>query len=408
MKPYLKFLISRAELLILSALTGVLTGIACIVFGRVLILAGDFRNSHFFQLVPFLGVAGFAIAAVYRKWGGESIKGMTLVFETEWNRKKRIPRRTIPLIIVSTWLTHLFGGSAGRESVGVQVGADIGFNLGRQVHNLQFSRTLLMAGIAAGFSGLFGTPLAAVFFALEVIVAGVLNYEALIPATVAALAASAVAQAGGLKPERFPLAVQLSYTPVTYVKLVVLALIFSLVGQLFSWSLKKFRGIFQNLLDDTRLRTLYAGFFISLSSILLFQGRYSGLGDNLVEAAFDGGTIYAFDWILKLLLTVITLSAGFQGGELMPLFAIGAPLGFILGAPLGLPPTFCAALGYVAVFAGATNTFLCPFILGCEVFGYDYMFVFFLVCGISRIMNGNRSIYVYQKHVVWDPGSILK
>jgi H+/Cl- antiporter ClcA len=408
MQPYSKFLINTVKLLILSAVTGIVTGIVCIIFGRVLILIGDFRDAHFLQLIPFLGIAGYAIASVYLKWGGESIKGMALVFETEWNKTKRIPRRTIPIIIVSTWLTHLFGGSAGRESVAVQVGADIGSNIGKLSHNLNFSRILLVAGIAAGFAGLFGTPLAAVFFALEVIVAGQINYEALIPATIAAFVAAAVTQAGGLKPEHFSIPAQMTCTPLIYVKLVILALIFSLAGQLFSWSLKKFRTIFKNLLPDSRLRALYVGFFISLSSILLFQGRYSGLGNNLFKAVFDGGTVYPFDWILKLLLTTITLAAGFQGGELMPLFVIGSLLGCVLGAPFGLPPSYCAALGYVAVFAGGTNTFLAPLMLGCEVFGYEYMFVFFLVCGISRVLNRNRSIYGSQKHVIWDPGRIQK
>jgi Chloride channel protein EriC len=406
MTPHSRFFIQTSKLLILSAATGILTGTVCIIFGQVLFAVGRFRDAHYFELIPFLGFAGYAITSMYLRWGRESVMGMALIFETEWNKHKRIPRRTIPLIIISTWLTHLFGGSAGRESAAVQVGADIGYNLGKASHNLKFSRILLVAGIAAGFSGLFGTPLAAVFFALEVIVSGQLNYEALVPATIAALTASLVAHAGGLKTESFPLTVNITYTPLTYIKLIVLALIFSLAGQLFSWSLNKFRTIFTNLLADIRLRALYVGFFISLASIVLFQGRYSGLGDNLTDAVFNGGTVYAFDWILKLLLTAITLAAGFQGGELMPLFTIGSLLGFILGTPFGLPPTFCAALGYAAIFASATNTFLAPFVLGCEVFGYNYMFVFFLVCGISRILNRKRSIYGLQKHVVWDPGNI--
>jgi H+/Cl- antiporter ClcA len=406
MRPYPKFILNTVQMLVLSALTGILAGGVCTIFGRVLFAIGDFRDAHYLQLFPFLCFAGYAIGTVYTNWGGECIRGMALVFETEWDKAKRIPRRAIPVIIGATWLTHLFGGSAGRESVAVQVGADIGFNLGRIFHNARLSRTLLVAGIAAGFAGLFGTPIAAVFFALEVIVAGQLDYEALVPAITAALTAAEVARAGGLIPEHFALAVSVSYTPVFYVKIVLLAFIFSLTGQLFSWSLGRCKCSFEKKFPDLRYRAFYAGIVISIASFLLFRGRYAGLGSHLTEAVFSGGTIYPYDWILKLVLTVITLSAGFQGGELMPLFVIGSLLGSVLSAPFGMPVAFCAALGYVAVFAGATNTFLAPVAIGCEVFGSNYLFVFFIVCAIARVMNGNRSIYACQKRIIWDPGKL--
>lgn len=391
-------ILNIAKILLLSALVGIIVGMITASYGRILLVITDFRYAHELYLLPFLGIVGVFITTLYIRWGGESIRGMTLIFEAEFGERKDIPVRMIPIVLISTWTTHLFGGSAGREGVAVQIGGTIGFRTGKLVKDLNAARILLIAGMAAGFAGLFRTPLAAVFFALEVLVAGELSYEALVPTIVASFAASIVSGLCGLGKEWIPLTTHITLSPIVAMKLVLLALAFGLAGQLFSSSINKLRAWVPKVFPNPRKRILYCGIILSALLILCNKGRYTGLGLNLSEMVYRGtGHIYWFDWFLKLFFTVITLSAGFQGGELTPLFCIGSTLGAVLAIPLGLPVTFCAALGYAAVFGSATNTLLAPVIIACEVFGFQYMPFFFIVCALAYAFNGNHTIYPRQK-----------
>lgn len=384
--------------IILSIFVGIFSGGVCALFGRGLLFVNSVRDSHPFIFIPFLGFAGVAIVLLYKYWGKEATGGMSLVFEAEYGEKPTIPIRMVPFAILSTWTSNLFGASVGREGVAVQIGATIGFRIGKLFKDYKISRLLLIAGIAGGFGGLFRTPLAAVFFALEVLIAGRLTYEALIPSLIAAFTASFVSGHFGLELEKIPLSVVISFTPLTIIKIVISAIVFGIVGQIFAISSSKLHHLFPKILPDNRKRIFFCGLIISVLTLLLYKGRYSGLSFGISHAVFNGGTVYAWDWILKLIFTVVCLSAGFQGGELTPLFCIGSSLGYVLGSVIGLPPVFCAALGYAAVFGSATNTFLAPVAIACEIFGFHYMPYFFIVCAIAYAYNGNRTIYPKQKH----------
>jgi H+/Cl- antiporter ClcA len=386
-------------LFLLSAVVGLFAGSICALFGRVLLLITSFRYNHPFQLIPFLAFGGYAIVFMYQKWGKNSMRGMSLVFAAEFGEEKTIPARMIPFSIIATWITHLFGGSAGREGVAVQIGSTIGFRIGKLFNDYRISRILLIAGIAGGFGGLFRTPLAAVFFSLEVLIAGRLTYEALVPSVIAAATASLVSGFLGIVPETVVLTASVQFTPVITFKIIVLAFLFGIAGQIFAVSINSLRAGFPKFIPDARIRVLAVGASVSIFSLLLFKGRYSGLGLNLSKEVFTGGTVYPWDWIVKMAFTVVCLSSGFQGGELTPLFVIGSTLGMTLAPFMGLPPTFCAALGYAAVFSSATNTFLTPVTIACEIFGFTYMPFFFLVCAIAYAFNGHRSIYCNQKLV---------
>ena len=382
----------------LAVLTGVLVGIIDAVFGRGLLAISDFRIEHFLFLIPFLPLAGLLITWLYYRFSETSLKGMTLVFETGQKKREDIPLVLIPLVMSGTWITHLFGGSAGREGVAVQIGATLSHALGHRFHLPKDSRIMLITGMAAGFGGLFQTPLAAVFFSMEVIVAGKMQYYALLPALIASYTAAFTSHMLGLEKFYVPLqdAVKISDGSIA-VRLVVLGIIFGLTGRLFSFLLAQFKKIFGENLKNPYVRISVISIPLALILLLLYNGRYSGLGTNLISAAFSDGNIYAYDWILKLLLTVLTLAIGFQGGEVTPLFSIGASLGIVLGEILGLSPVHCAALGYAAVFAGATNTLLAPVLIGLEVFGSNDMIPFFIVCMIAYLVNGNKSIYGAQE-----------
>ena len=376
---------------------GILVGGLDVIFGKVLLDITDFRQQYGMYFLPFLAIVGVGIVRVYERFGKESEKGMGLIFEVGHGQREEIPLRLIPFVVISTWLTHLFGGSAGREGVAVQIGATCSQWFGNKVLKKKNTNIFLIAGIAAGFSGLFGTPLAAVFFALEVLVVGVLQYEALIVAMSAAFVSSATAHICGLEKFSFSLGITIQMTPKLIGVLIGLGVCFGLAGSLFAYVLQYAKKQFGYWIPSKSKRIAIGGILLSILLLLCHQGRYSGLGTNLIQAALHGEPIYGYDWMIKLVLTIVTLAIGFQGGEVTPLFSIGASLGCFLAPFLGIPVVLGAALGYIAVFGSATNTFLAPIFIGAEVFGYEYIPYFFLVCGIAYAVNGNRSIYSLQK-----------
>lgn len=380
----------------ISIFIGIVVGAIDTCFGRILIFITDFRGEHVKILLPFLGLSGLLITFVYNKFGKNSIKGMTLIFETAQHKEEKIPMRLIPLTIISTWITHLFGGSAGREGVAVQIGATFAHRIGRMVKIKNSEKILLVTGMAAGFGGLFQTPIAAVFFALEVLSVGILEYNALFSAIIAAFTASYTSHILGLEKFVFNLNVSLNVNANFVLKLVIIGLIFGIAGGIFSHLLNYLKSVLKIKIKNSYVRIFCIGAFLSIILMLLYNGRYCGLGTNLISDSFNNNTIYSYDWLLKLLFTVVTLAAGYQGGEVTPLFSIGATLGTFLGVVFNMPVIFIAALGYAAVFGSASNTFLAPIFIGAEVFGFEYIPYFFLVCAVAYIFNGNKSIYTAQ------------
>ena len=391
-------LIKKYSLLTLLAMViGLLVGVIDTIFGRTLLWIGDLRTHYFLFVIPFLALAGLLIVFLYQKWGAKASKGMGLVFQVGHGEEEKIPKRLIPLVMVTTWLTHLFGGSAGREGVAVQLGATIGHWFAVRFPQFDLSKVLLVTGMAAGFAGLFQTPLAATFFALEVLVVGELFLPALYPALLASLVASWTSHALGLEKFSQAVEVSLAWTPEILLKLALLGIVFGFCGKGFalalSWSKQKVAG----WLPNPYLRIGILGVLLSILFFILGMGRYSGLGTNLISASFAGQTITSYDWLLKLLLTVLALSAGYQGGEVTPLFAMGASLGVVLAGLFGLPLPLVAALGYASVFGSATSTLIGPILIGGEVFGFVNLPYFIIVCSLAFSINHKISIYGGQK-----------
>ncbi len=385
------------KLLLISVVIGLLVGIVDTIFGRVLLLLSDFRTEYFNYLIPLLGIVGLLIVFLYQKADERASKGMGLLFAIGQEQEKEIPLILIPLVTLATWLTHLFGGSAGREGVAVQLGAAISHSFSRFFNFENSSRLFLVTGMAAGFAGLFQTPIAAVFFALEILVLGKLQLQALLPMTVASFVASATSHFLGLEKFSHLVSAELTLNVVTFCKLVLLGIIFGLVGNLFAGLLSLAKQKAQEVMENPYYRILFGGILLSLIFLMLYHGRYSGLGTNLITASFTGKDIYLFDWALKLLLTVATLALGFQGGEVTPLFAIGASLGVILANIFGLPVEFAAAAGYISVFGSATNTLIAPIFIGGEVFGFANLPYFVLVMIFAYSVNRKNSIYGGQE-----------
>ena len=375
---------------------GLAIGAIDALFGRVLLAVTAFRMAHVYSLLPFLGLVGVVIVWCYQKVGGTSGKGMTLLFEAGHGDTQDIPLRLIPLVMVSTWLTHLFGGSAGREGVAVQIGGTLAHSIGKRLPIPNAGKQLLLTGMAAGFAGLFRTPIAATFFAREVLTAGVLEYSALLPALVASFSASACSGLLGLEKFTVALTDQVAFSAPLVGKLLLFGLVFGMTGGLFAFALHKLKALFAQYLPNPLLRIFLFGVLVSGFSLFCWEGRYSGLGTNLIAMSFDSG-IFSWDFALKFVFTVVTLAAGFQGGEVTPLFSIGASLGVLLGTLFGLPTAFVAALGYAAVFGSASNTLLAPMLIGGEVFGFAYLPYFFVVCAVAYLCNGSNCIYPLQK-----------
>lgn len=392
------YILQLLKYFILAVIVGIIVGVIDALFGRVLIAISDFRTIHYQYLLPFLPLAGLAITAMYYYFSKLSLKGMKLVFEVGQKKTDSIPLLLIPLVMIGTWITHLFGGSAGREGVAVQIGATLSHAIGRKFNFPENGRLMLVIGMAAGFGGLFQTPLSATFFAIEVIVIGKMDYEALLPALVSAYTAAFTSHSLGL--EKFSVvikdSVNLSGTK-TILSVICLGILFGLVGRLFSFSLSRLKAYMGDKITNQFLRIGAMTIPLAILLFILHGARYSGLGTNLISAGFTNQTIYGYDWILKLLFTIFTLAIGFQGGEVTPLFSIGTSLGVILGGIFGLPPMLCAALGYAAVFGSATNTLIAPIMIGLEVFGGADMVLFVIVCVIAYGVNGDISIYAQEK-----------
>lgn len=393
---------------LLAVPIGALVGLVDAIFGIGLHLLNLLRMDYPLYFIPFLGPAGLLLMFIYDRYGGKAKRGMGLIFAVGYEEDDHIPLRMVPLTIGATWLTHLFGGSAGREGVAVQIGATISMAFARFLPKGEHQRILLLAGMAAGFAGLFGTPMAGTFFALEVLVVGSIFYEALVPALTAAWVAAFVSKSLGLQAMFMPMIMVPSLTPRYLVTTIAAGVLFGIVGKLFAYLLVYLKFSFANLIHDPIIRIGLLGCVLSVLFLLFDMGRYSGLSDPLLLAAFSNGTVYPWDWILKLLLTVLTLAAGFQGGELAPCFVIGASLGYVLGDAFGMPTQLMAACGCAAVFGSATNTLLAPIFVGVEIFGPQALPFFFIVCVSSYVVTDQGGIYAGQKQLPKLMGHSLK
>lgn len=406
--------ISQPVLVAVALVLGAIVGTLTAFFGQVLDRVGAIRDANPLYWIPALALGGVAIVLTYKKFGKGSERGMGIIFDVAHGKEKEVPLRLIPLIMVTTWVTHLFGGSSGREGVAMQIGATLGHNMSSKIHVENAPRVLLVAGMAAGFAGLFQTPLAAIALSLEILLAGHLEMAALLPAAVAAFTACKVSQMFGetaiiAMNDIFPSDISRilwsdNGLDIYFIlRLAVLGIIFGLVGGGFARLLPLSKKFFAEKFPNPVKRVAIMGVVLSALLLLCWQGRYSGLGTNLIELIFSGSgesaayDIFAYDWILKMLFTIITLSVGFQGGEVTPLFTIGATLGTVLAAIVGVPLPLAAALGYAAVFGAATNTLFAPILVGAEIFGFDLLPTFFIVCTVAYVCNGGKSIYAQKK-----------
>ncbi len=366
-------------------------------------------------LLWLLPVGGAVIAVLYARSGRGVERGNNLIIDEIHAPGGGVPARLAPLVLLGTLVTHLFGGSAGREGTAVQMGGSIAGAVDRHL----FSRwrsvgtvlaadraVLLQAGIAAGFSAVFGTPIAGAIFAIEVLRVGRLAHGALVPCLVAALLANQVTLAWGIHHTLYPTVVMggawVSLPLLTQV--VVTAIAFGLASRLFASTAHGLSAAFARFITVPWLRPVLGGGVVIALTYLAGTRDYLGLGVTspdanavtIVSAFREGGT-ERWSWLLKGLFTVVTISSGFKGGEVTPLFFIGATLGNVLAGVLQAPVELFAALGFVAVFAGATNTPLACTVMGLELFGVDALPYMAVACVVAFLVSGPTGVYTAQR-----------
>lgn len=387
-----------AKWTMLGAIVGVLAGAASAGFLTSLSWATTTREAHPWLLFG-LPLAGFVVGLGYHYGGGRAGQGNNLIISEIHDPKAWVPRRMAPLVYAGTVLTHLFGGSAGREGTAIQMSGSLtdGFSRVARLSTLD-RRLLLIAAIAGGFGSVFGVPFAGCVFALEVQSVGRMRYDALVPALSASIVGDLVVRGLGVHHTPVPHFADVTLTAPLLAKVALAGLVFGLASVLFAELTSGVKRAFAVSMRWAPARPLIGGVLIVGLTFLVGSRDYLGLSVPLITRSLAGGAgVLAFAFALKLLFTAVTLGAGFQGGEVTPLFVIGATLGATLGHILGVPVPLMAALGFVAVFAGATNTPLACTIMGVELFGSGPMVLFAVTCVVSYVFSAHRGIYGTQR-----------
>ena len=385
---------AAAYWLVLAALVGCVVGPLGGAFGLALNWANATRGAHPW-LLYLLPVAGLVIVFLYHRFDPDGGGSTNQIFVSV-REHKPLTLRTAPLIFVSTVATHLFGGSSGREGAALLLGGSVSGQLGRALRlENRDCRLMTMCGMAGAFSAIFGTPLAATIFTLEVVDVGSMQYAALLPCLVSALLGVFISGKMGLAPEAFVLQAEAAPTPDNLVRVIILGALLAALSIFFCELLHVTPKLYRKFFPNIYLRVAAGGVLIIALTKLLGTTDYNGAGAAVIEAAIDGEAVpYAF--LLKMLFTALTLGAGFKGGEIVPIFFTGATFGCVAAPLLGLPPQLGAALGMVALFCGCTNSPLASICLAIEVFGGQCVSLFALACAVSYMLSSYFSLYREQ------------
>lgn len=406
------------KLCLLIIPSSIVIGLMVALFLWLLDLATITRNNNIW-IIAFLPLAGVFIHWLYYQYGKNSSAGNNLIIDEIHQPQNNVPLRMTPLVLFTTIVTHLFGGSAGREGTAVQMGGSLSAFWSKYLKlEHEQKRFLLMAGIAAGFGAVFGTPLAGAIFALEVIVVGKIKYEGVLLCLLASFMAHITCLFVGIEHTSYAinyhsntasfLNFQVDF--VLLLKVLLAGIAFGLTARLFSWLSHFMKEKLISKIRYTYLTPILGGLTVLLISVLLGTFDYIGLGveSNQLNGvsivnAFSLDTIPKLGWFWKLLLTIITLSTGFKGGEVTPLFFIGATLGNAIAVSFNLPIDLFAGLGFIAVFAGAANTPLACVVMGIELFGLEHVLYFLAACFAAYFVSGNKGIYQAQRvtHSKW-------
>lgn len=383
---------------ITSIIIGIVVGLVSTGFAYGLSFAvKQFRTFHW--LLYLLPVGGIFIVGIYRLLDNKYKSGTNLILSAIHSNES-VPLRITPLIIITTIITHLFGGSAGREGAALQIGGSIGDYLSKLFHIDEYDRKVfIMCGMSAAFSALFGTPVAAAVFSLEVTTVGILHYSALFPSIFSSVIANQIARNLGIGAERFNTGIVPEFNLYHGIRIMLIILICTEIGVLFCIFLHFMEDFFKNHLKNEYIRIITSGCLVILLTLISGTRDYNGSGVNIIEACFEGNCPpYAF--LLKILFTAITLSGGFKGGEIVPSFTVGAASGFLMASIFGMSPGISTACGMIAVFCAVTNCPIASLLIGLEMFGHEGLNYYMITVALSSLLSGYHSLYHTQKFAV--------
>ena len=396
-KSIKRYILTFLKWIAIAGLTGICGGITGSFFHMSVQYATGLReeNNWILYTLPLLGLV---IVWLYKK--GRCSKGLDTNLVIDSVRSDGdVPLAMGPLIFISTVLTHLAGGSAGREGAALQLGGSIGSQIGKTLHLDQTDmHCITLCGMSAVFSALFGTPLTAAFFAMEVISIGIFYYSNFIPCIVAALTAYKISLMFGLAPVKYKLYNIPQLTAENIVKVSVLGVLCAIISIVFCEALHKTAKVAKAKIPNEYIRVFIGGLTIVVLTIIVGCRDYNGAGMNIIQNAINGNAKYEA-FILKILFTAITIGVGYKGGEIVPTFFVGATFGCIAGKMIGIDPGFAAAVGVVALFCGVVNTLISSIILSIELFGANGIVLFAVACGVSYMLSGYYSLYASQKIV---------
>lgn len=383
------------KVILVSLCCAVVMGIISFVFLKMLGLSSVFRE-FFPYCIWFLPLSGMLTAFVYKRYGGESSKGNNLIIQSA-NEGVKVPKRLAFLTFIFTLLTHFSGGSAGREGTAVQIGGTLTSNVADKLgFKNEDRKIIILSGLSAAFGSVFGTPLAGAFFGMEVCCIGQLSVSAVIPCFLSSYLANAVTLLLGATHEVHKISAIPSLDIKSVLVFISASILFGLIGKLFALGVKYLKLLYAKIFKNTVLSALIGSVIVVLLIVLLNLNEYEGLSTWQQTTAFEGNANW-YDMPVKFILTTLTLGAGFQGGEVTPLFDIGASFGGWYANLFGIEPSFLAAIGLICVFGSAANTPITTIMLGIELFGAEAVPYFVFASLISFIASGKSGIYSAQE-----------
>lgn len=383
--------------LMLGSVVGLLCGSASALFLWLLELATTTRGHHM-QLVYALPIMGLAMGFVLERFGSTILGGNNLVLDTIHTGGAKIPLRMVPMVLLGTVATHLCGGSAGREGTAVQMGASLADWVAQRCRlSLAMRQHVLVAGVAGGFASVFGTPVAGIVFGLEFLVLGRLEYRALIPAVAAAVVGNWVTLHFGIVHTPYPIVAAVALTPLLVGKWLLFAAAMAGAAWVFIELTHWLKRQGQRFIPRLGYRMAVGGVLVVILWQVMGTDDYLGLGIPMIIESFTNPDLGISVFALKILFTAITLSAGFLGGEVTPLFFVGSTLGCVLARWLGIPIELGAGVGLAAVFAAAANAPLALSIMAVELMGAALFPHVLIVSAIAYVLVGHRSIYTAQR-----------
>lgn len=400
LKRLLKSLMILIKWLIISVFMGFFAGAVGVLFYYSIHFVTDLREQHTW-LIYLLPAGGLVIAFLYSICKMNNDKGTDAVISAA-RGEKNLSAIVAPLIFIASTITHLFGGSAGKEGAALQIGGSIASGFAKIFKlNVNDKKTIILCGMSAVFASIFGTPVTAAVFAMEIISVGVIQISAIVPCAISAIIGAKLSILCSVPPTSFDFSGTPEFSAISILKVSFMAILCALLSIVFCTVIHKTHKLYEKLLPNHYLRIVVGGVIIVILTLIIGTHDYNGSGIEIVNSAFNSNSRYEA-FILKIIFTALTLGAGYRGGEIIPVFFTGATFGNVAGRLLNLSPSFGAGIGLISLFCGVTNCPLTSIVMSVELFGSDGIVYFLISCALSNMLSTNYSLYHDKRFLLSD------